>query len=85
MSRTPRAVDELSQRIKMRIPMNSAADSGSVAPVFPIQTRHSYRSASATHFPCTCPHGICAELSKAAGERRLRRTHDRRGGQLTSS
>ena len=33
---------------QMRIPIISAIDSGSTAPVFPIQTRHSFRSASAT-------------------------------------
>lgn len=65
--------------------MKSATDSGSAAPVVPIQTRHGFRSASATHFPRTCPHATCAELSTAADGRCLPRTHDPRGGQLVFS
>ena len=38
----------------LRIPMNSAANSNSKAPVFPIQTRHRFRSTSATHSLCPC-------------------------------
>ena len=70
---------------QLRIPMKSATDSGSTAPVFPIQTRHSFRSASATYSPRTCPHATCPELSTAAGGRRLRRTQHRRGGQVVFS
>jgi hypothetical protein len=69
----------------VRIPMNSAIDSSSTAPMLPIQTRHRFRSASATHFPCPCSHASSAELSEAAGGHRLRRTHDRSGGQLMFS
>jgi hypothetical protein len=66
---------------KGRIPMNLAIDSSPTAPVFPIQTRHRFRSASAAP-PYPCSPTTNAELSMAAIERRLRRTHERRGGQL---
>lgn len=71
--------------IYVRIPMNSATNSSSKPPGFPIQTRHRFRSDSATTLPCPCLPTSSAELSTAAGGRRLRRTHDRCGGQLVSS
>lgn len=42
----------------VRIPMNSATDSGSMAPAIPIQTRHRFRSASATHHSCPRPYAL---------------------------
>jgi hypothetical protein len=78
----------------VRIPMNSATCSDPKPPVFPIQKRHPFRFKAATvsdpvpplvTWWCQPSSTTKAELSTAAGGRRLRRTHDRRGGQLVFS
>lgn len=43
----------------VHIPIDSATDPGSKAPAIPIQTRHRFWSASATHrFPCPRPYAL---------------------------